>query len=112
MHLHHKVTAYINTATPDQIEILESLRQLIHDCVPGTIEEVKWNMPVFKKEKAFTYFCFFKNHINIGFYNFELLNDPNKLLEGTGKSMRHVKIKSMENMDTKQLAKWLKASVK
>lgn len=34
-----------------------------------------------------------KNHVNLGFYYGTNLYDPSGLLEGTGKSLRHVKIR-------------------
>lgn len=111
MNLNQEITDYINKANAEQIEIMETLRQIIHDSVPETIEEIKWNMPVFKKNKTFTYFCFFKHHINMGFYNFENLSDPNNLLKGEGKTMRHIKIKTLEEIEEQQISIWLKESI-
>ena len=85
---------------------------ILRDIINSTtmVETIKWNMPVFKKSKTFTYFCFFKNHINMGFYNFERIDDPNNLLQGEGNTMRHIKIKSMSDIDTKLFKQWLKAT--
>ena len=46
---------------------------------------------------------FFTNHVNIGFFHGASLSDPAGLLEGTGKSMRHVKIKPDAAVDTAAL---------
>lgn len=35
----------------------------------------------------------FKSHVNVGFFNGAVLEDPTGLLEGSGKRMRHVKLK-------------------
>jgi len=45
----------------------------------------------------------FKEHANIGFFLGAELKDPARLLEGTGKRMRHVKIKPGEPLDSKAL---------
>ncbi|MFN3918642.1 MAG: DUF1801 domain-containing protein, partial [Flavobacteriales bacterium] len=37
-----------------------------------------------------------KNWVNLGFFSGTDLYDPENLLEGTGKKMRHIKIKSIE----------------
>jgi hypothetical protein len=37
-----------------------------------------------------------KSHLNLGFYHGASLKDPDGLLEGTGKKLRHVKISEME----------------
>ena len=35
----------------------------------------------------------FKGHVNVGFFNGTALDDPTRLLEGSGKRMRHVKLR-------------------
>jgi len=42
---------------------------------------------------AFAYVDAFRNHVNVGFFHGAALPDPAGLLEGTGKYMRHVKLK-------------------
>jgi len=41
---------------------------------------------------AFAYVDVFKSHVNIGFFTGAFLSDPHKLLEGSGKRMRHIKL--------------------
>lgn len=43
---------------------------------------------------AFGYVDAFTAHVNVGFFRGAQLNDPAGLLEGTGKMMRHVKIRA------------------
>lgn len=100
MNQNEKVTEYINNAPTEQVHLLETLRLLIHETIPETTEELKWGMPVFKKTKAFTYLRSSKNHVALGFYNIERINDPKGMLEGTGKTMRHLKIKQPEDIDS------------
>ena len=102
------VTNYIAKAAPEQIEILETLRQLIHEAVPGVSEAVKWRMPVFKLTKNFTWIQANKNHVTFGLYNANELQDPKGLLEGGGKGLRHVKIRELDDIDKAQFKKWLK----
>src|SRR5690554_6763331 len=104
-----QVTDYINTAPAEQKEIMEQIRKLIHQNVPGASEEFKWSRPIFKTDKEFAYLQANKNHVNLGFYKgFEKLNDPNRLLEGTGKTMRHIKLRKIEDVDEKLLSEWFK----
>lgn len=74
------------------------------------VEEFKWSRPVFTANKSFAYLKTAKNHVTLGFYKFEKLNDPQNLLEGTGKDMRHIKLKSEDDIDAKLLGEWLKMS--
>lgn len=84
----------------------------IHEQVKGVEESYKWSRPIFSVEKDFAYLLSNKNHVNLGFSrNFDKLNDPHGYLEGTGKTMRHVKLKTMEDVEKLLLAEWLKVVV-
>ena len=51
----------------------------------------------------FSYVNVFRNHVNVGFFNGAALLDPAKLLEGTGKRMRHVKLGPGREVDPSAL---------
>jgi hypothetical protein len=108
MNYNQKVTSYINKASKEQITTLETLRKLIHETVEGTLEEIKWNMPVFAKDKNFAYLRFSKKHITLGFYHIDQLKDPENLLEGEGNTLKHVKIMQLNSKQKLQIKKWLK----
>lgn len=55
-------------------------------------------------EAAFAYVAVFRQHVNIGFFRGAELPDPTALLEGSGKMMRHVKIRPGNEPDTAALA--------
>lgn len=48
---------------------------------------------------AFGYVNAFRAHVNVGFFRGAELRDPGGLLEGTGRSMRHVKLRPGEDRD-------------
>lgn len=106
-----EVTAYIEKQPSPQKEILHELRQLIHASVAGVKEELKWGQPVYGLKKDFCYLKAAKSHVNLGFMDFTKLTDPDGRLEGTGKSMRHVKIKTRADIDTILFNNWLQAAV-
>ena len=59
------------------------VRELMHDgCPVACVADV-----------PFAYVNVFKKHVNVGFFNRAALVDSARLLEGTGKNMRHVKLK-------------------
>jgi hypothetical protein len=43
--------------------------------------------------RPFGYVNVFTSHVNVGFFQGASLSDPARLLQGTGKFMRHVKLK-------------------
>jgi len=109
MNYNKKITEYIDNAQEGQIETLEILRKLIHNNVSGVTEEIKWGFPVFAKTKDFTYLRFSKKHITLGFYNIDKIEDTNNVLEGSGNTLKHIKIKNKTDFDKKLIAKWLKS---
>jgi Domain of unknown function (DU1801) len=48
-----------------------------------------------KMTQHYAYIGVHRSHVNLGFYHGASLRDPAGLLEGTGKSLRHVKICGM-----------------
>ena len=59
------------------------VRELMHDGYPTVCVE----------DAAFAYVGVFRAHVNVGFFHGAALPDPASLLQGTGKYMRHVKLK-------------------
>ncbi|MFA7441980.1 MAG: DUF1801 domain-containing protein [Lysobacteraceae bacterium] len=49
-----------------------------------------------------------QNHATLGFQQGASLDDPGKILEGTGKDMRHVKFKNGEKINTTAVIALLK----
>ncbi len=103
------VTAYIENAGAQQ-EMMQAIRQLIHESVPNATEEFKWSRPVFRSDKDFAYLKTAKGYVSLGFFNFQKLNDTQNLLQGTGKDMRHIKIKSIADINSQLLQEWFKAA--
>lgn len=110
--MNEQVTAFIDAAPEEQKEIMKAVRQLIHGTVKGVREEFKWSRPVFKKEKDFAYLKPAKAYVSLGFFQFRNLNDPDGLLEGTGKDMRHIKLRKAKDINEELLKEWLAASAK
>ncbi|MEZ4868260.1 MAG: DUF1801 domain-containing protein [Caldilineaceae bacterium] len=61
-------------------------------------------------DAAFAYVNLFKAHVNVGFFRGADLADPDGLLEGTGKFMRHVKLRPQDEIDAKALVKLIEAA--
>ncbi len=65
------------------------VRELMHDGYPTACVG----------DAAFGYVGVFRAHANVGFFYGAALDDPRCLLEGTGKRMRHVKVKLGVDLD-------------
>jgi len=71
----------------------DDVRELIHDGAPT----------VCVGDAAFAYVNAFTSHVNVGFFHGFALKDPSGLLEGTGKRMRHVKLRPGNEVDSAAL---------
>ena len=71
------------------------VRELMHDGCPTACVG----------DAAFGYVNAFKDHVNVGFFFGALLKDPARLLEGTGKRGRHVKLWPGREVDAAALGR-------
>src|SRR2546430_3312421 len=67
----------------------DDVRELLHDGHPTACVG----------DAAFAYVNVFKAHVNVGFFRGAEIADPERLLEGTGKFMRHVKLRPESAFD-------------
>ena len=61
-------------------------------------------------DAPFAYVNAFKAHVNVGFFRGAALSDPDGLLEGNGKFMRHVKLRPGGEVDAPALLKLVNAA--
>jgi hypothetical protein len=67
---------------------------------------------MFDSSGPFGYFMIGKSHVTFGLYEGTSLDDPERLLEGTGKNLRHVKLRSVEDLKRPGLRKLVKSAVR
>ena len=73
----------------------EDVRELLHDGHPTACVA----------DAAFAYVNSFKAHVNVGFFRGAEIADPEGILEGTGKFMRHVKLRPGSDFDATALSR-------
>ena len=78
----------------------DDVRELLHDGHPTACVG----------EAAFGYVNAFRDHVNVGFFRGAEIDDPAELLEGTGKRMRHVKLRPRHNIDESALTKLIETA--
>ncbi len=66
--------------------------------------------PPVSADAAFAYVNAFKTHVNVGFFRGAEIADPEGLLEGTGKFMRHVKLRPEHDVDAGALTKLIETA--
>jgi hypothetical protein len=94
------------------------LRELILDVDPDTTEQprpgdnaLSYGVGPQKMKEGYAYIAPQRGYVNLGFYQGASLPDPAGLLEGTGKSLRHVKIGSLEDTERPEVRDLINAAV-
>ena len=100
------IDTYIEKQTSPQKEILQKLREIILGTFPDANEEMKWGVPNFYN--SLFYIVSIKDHVNLGFSIKGLSEHELAQFEGSGKTMRHIKIASLKDIDEQRIMKLLR----
>lgn len=99
-----KESSYVKRDNPALQKLARGLRSLVKASVPGTKTTVNsWGIPTFEKDVPFCFYMIGKKHVTFGFHYGTSLHDPERLLEGTGKNIRHVKLRTPQDLEQKGL---------
>lgn len=92
----------VNDVDPELRSICNALRDVISTLHPDYVEIIWENQKIAsygigpkKMSEHYTYIGLQKKHVNLGFYHGTSLTNSNGLLEGTGKLLRHVKVRGV-----------------
>ena len=101
-----KKNLYVRNENPALQKVVRGLRVLVKAAVPGTKMTMNsWGIPTFESKAPFCLYMVGKNHVTFGFHYGTSLHDPEKLLEGTGKNIRHVKLRTAQDLQQRGLRK-------
>lgn len=101
-----RVSEYIKKQDKLKKSILKKSRKLILDTIHNCDEVFKWGVPVYDGGKL--YLGAVKYGVNIGFAIKGLSKKDIGEFDGAGKTMRHIKIQSLEEYNPKQLKRLIK----
>jgi len=95
-----------------------ALREIILEQAPDASESIYqvytvaiWFGFSGKMKDMFCYIATNARHVNLGFPRGALLPDPNHVLEGEGKTMRHIKFASMGDLERPFVRRYIQASI-
>lgn len=109
-----QIETFLATYSPDMIEIAKAARKLVISLLPEAVEQIDEPAQMLAYGYDATYkglICVIaphKAHVNLGFARGFELDDPEKLLEGTGKRARHVKLKSVADLERPAVTELIK----
>jgi len=100
-----KVEEYIEKQESPQKEICKKLRKIILKTFPDIREEMKLGVPWYEGKY---YIVALKTHVNLGFSLKGLSKKEMELFKGGGKTMKHIDISSLKEIDEKMIVKLLR----
>ncbi len=87
-------------------EILLKVREIFLRTLPGCQEKMTWGVVVFGDDKF--YLASMRTSVHVGFAITGLSQEEKTLFEGSGKTMRHIKIHAADDIDEKKLVRLIK----
>src|SRR5215470_17833403 len=93
--------------------VTKAVRTLLKKTVKGGEEYVNpWKIPSFDSNGPMCCFLVGKEHVTFAFMRGAALPDPQKLLEGKGKGVRHVKLRTVADVRRPGVKKLIAEAVK
>jgi hypothetical protein len=112
-----EIDALLRGCTPPVRALAEATRRFVLERFPGAVEQVKpgWNALWYGTgSKASDQILVIQpqsSYVNLAFAKGASLPDPAGLLDGTGKSIRHVKVKDANVLERPELQALVAAAV-
>jgi len=88
------VDEFVAGVDPPLREIVTALRETVRESAPELREEIVMGIPTYSLEGFVCYIAPYTRHVNLGFHRGALFSNPPSILEGTGKGLRHVKVRT------------------
>jgi len=102
----NRIDDYIDQQGSPQKEICQNLRRLILRTFPGAKEAMQWGVPTFASGKF--YIVALKDHVNLGFSIKGMTKEDLALFDGGGKTMKHIKVDKVEDINENRITELLK----
>jgi hypothetical protein len=98
--------------TPKARAVLRALRSFVAKAAPGLVESVKWGNGCWLRDAVpICYAHVEPDHVQFGFFYGASLDDPQALLHGAGKYVRHIKLRKPTDLQATALRALLKQAL-
>ncbi|HEY1577739.1 MAG TPA: DUF1801 domain-containing protein [Terracidiphilus sp.] len=114
-----QLLAYLGPYDPHVSSLALALREIVMEEAPEAIESlvngyavaVGFSFTGKPMKDGFCHVVTYKNHVNLGFNRGASLADPEGALEGSGKSIRHIRIRNFDDLDRPLVRRFLRAAI-
>jgi hypothetical protein len=98
-----------NDQSPKHKRLIGSLQRLVGRLAPDLVTAVKWGQGCWLRDTVPKLYIHAEpDHLQFGFYAGATLDDPLRLLNGKGKYVRHVKIRTAADLDADYLSQLIR----
>jgi hypothetical protein len=91
--------------------VLEEAPEAMESIVEGYAVAIGFSFTGKPIKDGFCHVVTYATHVNLGFNRGALLPDPNKVLAGKGKSIRHITIRNQGELDRPFLRRYIQAAI-
>lgn len=110
---------YLAPYSPDVSNLTLALRDLVLEEAPQAIESISkgyalaigYSFTGRPLKDGFCHIVTYSTHVNLGFNRGALLPDPNGILAGKGKSIRHISIRSESELEWPFVRRYLRTAI-
>ena len=93
-------------------DVLRSLRHVIFSLGYDFKEGIKWGTPNYwlpkVSRRTICYLAVHGDYVRLGFFNGASLPDSHGMMEGTGKKLRHIKVRHVDDANRDALADYIR----
>ncbi|HUB78524.1 MAG TPA: DUF1801 domain-containing protein [Bryobacteraceae bacterium] len=91
--------------------VLEEAPEAIESIVKGYAVAIGFSFTGKPLKDGFCHIAVYRTHVNLGFNRGAQLHDPNQVLEGSGKMIRHITFHHQEDLNRPYLRRYLQAAI-
>ena len=91
--------------------VLEEAPEAVESLVNGYAVAIGFSFTGRPMKDGFCHIVTYRRHVNLGFNRGALFHDPDKILDGSGKLIRHITIQNQEELDRPAVRRFLRTAI-
>jgi len=115
----HELLGHLAPYDPHVSNLMLALREMVLEEAPDAIESIVKGYAVAigfsftgrPLKDGFCHVVAYSTHVNLGFNRGATLPDPNKVLSGKGKSIRHITIRNQSELEIPLFRRYIQAAI-
>jgi hypothetical protein len=105
------VEEYLKQYPDEMVWLVMKTRELILKMEPGLDEKIRWKNLTYGNKKMLIALVIHQKYLNMEFANGRELTKIGYPLEGTGKNIRHLKIRTGEDLESEIIPELIRKSI-